>query len=341
MSEAPAALPPFELKSAADAPSDFQALIGAVGALHSRLDGMLREPLPDEDWRERFDELVEQCRALSRQEPDALLYLHMQFAQRSLDPYSSRHALFCACVADLCAAPLALAPADTDALVRAALTMNVAMTALQDELVHRERTPTLDQRRVIDQHPRQSAAWLRAGGIDEALWLEIVEQHHREAPAGVAFAELETAPRLAALLHRIDVFTAKMSARKTRPAMLATLAARDACLGHDGRPDEIGAALLKVLGLYPPGSFVRLANGEIGVVTRRGARANAPRVVALAAGAPAAIAARTACDAYGREAAMRDPLLRDTAQPAYAVKACVMLPDPRAAMDHAALLAIG
>jgi len=350
MPEAPSALPPSDLKAAADAAApatraadptagpgaDYPSLIGALAAVHNRLDGLLREALPDEDWRERFDELCEQCRALARHEPDALLYLHMQFAQRSLDPYSSRHALFCACVADLCARPLALDETETLALVRAALTMNVAMTELQDELVHRERTPTLDQRRIIDRHPQQSAAWLRGGGIDDALWLEIVEQHHREAPAGIAFAALEPAQRLAALLHRIDVFTAKLSARKTRPALLATVAARDACLGPDGRPDEIGAALLRVLGLYPPGSFVRLASGEIGVVTRRGARANAPRVVALTALAP-----RSARDAQSREPPAREPQPRDTADPAYAVKACVMLPDPRAALDHAALLALG
>ena len=41
-------------------------------------------------------------------------------------------------------------------------------------------------------------------------------------------------------------------------------AAREACLGPTGVPDEIGGALLKAVGLYPPGSFVELACGEIG-----------------------------------------------------------------------------
>ena len=39
-----------------------------------------------------------------------------------------------------------------------------------------------------------------------------------------------------------------------------------------GQPDEAGAALIKAVGLYPPGSIVRLANGEVGVVAKRGSQ---------------------------------------------------------------------
>ena len=37
-------------------------------------------------------------------------------------------------------------------------------------------------------------------------------------------------------------------------------------------------AIIKSIGAYPPGSFVRLANHEIGVVIRRGANISMPRV---------------------------------------------------------------
>ena len=42
--------------------------------------------------------------------------------------------------------------------------------------------------------------------------------------------------------------------------------------------DEAGAALVKGLGVYPPGAFVRLASEEVGVVLRRGISATTPRV---------------------------------------------------------------
>ena len=39
---------------------------------------------------------------------------------------------------------------------------------------------------------------------------------------------------------------------------------------EENKVDEAGAALVKGLGVYPPGAFVRLASEEVGVVLRRG-----------------------------------------------------------------------
>ena len=42
--------------------------------------------------------------------------------------------------------------------------------------------------------------------------------------------------------------------------------------------DQAGAALIKAVGVYSPGVYVRLANGEVAVVIRRSANTTAPRV---------------------------------------------------------------
>jgi hypothetical protein len=52
-------------------------------------------------------------------------------------------------------------------------------------------------------------------------------------------------------------------------------------MGSSGKIDDIGSALLKATGLYPPGTFVELANGETGIVVARGVRADLPRVASL------------------------------------------------------------
>jgi hypothetical protein len=90
------------------------------------------------------------------------------------------------------------------------------------------------------------------------------EFHGRASCAGQVGLRQVLTPvqRLAQLLQRIDVFTAKLSRRRTRPGSNATVEARDACLDPSGLPDATGATMLRVLGLYPPGSFVRLASGE-------------------------------------------------------------------------------
>ena len=43
----------------------------------------------------------------------------------------------------------------------------------------------------------------------------------------------------------------------------------------------MGAALTAALGFYPPGTYVRLVNGEIAVSARRGTAANMPLVVTI------------------------------------------------------------
>ncbi len=62
------------------------------------------------------------------------------------------------------------------------------------------------------------------------------------------------------------------------------------------------------MGLYPPGSYVRLAGGERGVVVRRGAKANAPKVLVL----------------VGRQGLpLGEPALRDTADAPWAAAAAL------------------
>ena len=102
-------------------------------------------------------------------------------------------------------------------------------------------------------------------------------------------------------------------------------AAREACLGVGGLPDEIGGALLKAVGLYPPGSFVELVSGEIGIVVARGRRANLPFVAALVSpsGTP-----------------LGEPALRDTIDRRHAVRAAVPPNQVKVRPQHERLLAL-
>ena len=55
-----------------------------------------------------------------------------------------------------------------------------------------------------------------------------------------------------------------------------------ACYFDENRQiDDAGAALIKAVGIYQPGSFVRLATEEIGVVVKRGINTATPKVAVL------------------------------------------------------------
>jgi HD-GYP domain-containing protein (c-di-GMP phosphodiesterase class II) len=290
-----------------------------------RLAPLLRSAQAMPDWQTQIERLARRVRRAVERDADMLLYLLVQRAARYHDNYSSEHAVLCAVVCAMCAEQLRCSAEETEALLCAALTMNLSMTALQDELAQRDRTPTLAQRRAIDQHATDSARALRQRGVADELWLGIVTEHHRNADPDDALAELPPAQRLACVLHRIDVFTAKISARRSRAGLPAPLAARAACLGPNGLPDTVGAATVKALSIYPPGSYVRLANSEIAVVVKRGPRADQPKVVSIVA-------------PNGRP--MAAPLLRDTAQPRHEIKAAVRTNEVRVAVSHEQVLAL-
>lgn len=306
-------------------PPDHAELITELGQLQSQLHALLIDNQPDDKWLPRMTAVSARTLDLTRQHADALLFLVLQRAVRRYEHYSSRHALLCAMASVLCAEQLDLTDTQIHSLMLAALTMNWSMTAMQDELTLRERTPSLDQRIRIDRHPELSARQLEAAGVQDRLCIDVVARHHQDGPVELRFAALSAADQLARVLRRLDVFFAKISPRLSRPGMPAPLAARAACLGPGGEPDEVGSAIIKVLGIYPPGTCVALANGELAMVLRRGLHASQPQVVSLTAAGGAAMLA---------------PLRRDTAQPAYRITGTARPGDLRSAVALPDLLAM-
>ena len=67
----------------------------------------------------------------------------------------------------------------------AALTMNLAMTSLQDTLAQQVAPPSPLQRAQIDSHAQRGAQVLQEAGVADAMWIEAVRHHHNTPPAGL------------------------------------------------------------------------------------------------------------------------------------------------------------
>lgn len=123
-----------------------------------------------------------------------------------------------------------------------------------------------------------------AAGVGDPLWLEAVLHHHERLdgsgyPHGLRGDDI---PHLARLLGIVDIYTAMLRPRTYRDAVPARMALRNIFLERGKQVDEALATLLiKELGVYPPGTLVRLANDEIGVVLHRGGDAAHPQVSRL------------------------------------------------------------
>lgn len=292
-----------------------------VRSLQMHVGRLLREP-PQADFAARLARQADALFALAEQDADTALLILVDATTCESRDYSTTHAMLVAVVCDLAARHVpAWAPEQRASLRCAALTMNIAMTALQDALAQQLAPPNPLQRRQIDSHAQRGADMLAACGVTDGLWIDAVRQHH-SAPAG-PLAELPPAQQLARLIKRADIFAARLSPRRRRSALSGAAAAKAAYLDEHQQPDAAGAAIVKATGIYPPGSYVRLASGEIAVVMRRGIRANEPLVAGVIGRSGSPIA---------------EPALRDTRLAQHAVTAGVAPGDVKLRLNLERLL---
>ena len=295
--------------------------LAALSDLQMHAGKLLREA-PGSDFKAHLCKVHDELFGLLDGDPDTALLLLINATTSEVREYSATHAMLVAVVCDLASRHLADWPVERCEPLRcAALTMNMAMTALQDTLALQTTPPTAQQRAQIDSHAERAVQGLEAAGIDDALWIEAVRQHHNALPGPLA--ELPPAMQLARLIQRADIFAARLSPRRQRAALSGTDAARAAYLDERKQADEAGAAIVKATGIYPPGSFVRLVDGEVAVVLRRGRRANEPWV--------ASVLGRTGMP-------LGEPALRNTQLARHAVSAGVAPQDVRLRLNLPRLL---
>jgi HD-GYP domain-containing protein (c-di-GMP phosphodiesterase class II) len=270
-----------------------------------------------------LDEASTPVLELIAEDPDFAMLMAMRERSGPKVEYALRHSLHTAIVTRLVAERLGWDEAAMVSTFKAALTMNLSMMELQGELATSGHAPTLEQRNVILQHPTQSRAMLEAGGVRDEDWLRAVEQHH-ERPDGNGYplgrGDIDEKARL---LRLADSYCAKLSPRATRPALTPDRAGRELFLREATNP--MAHALIKELGIYPPGSYVRLASGETGIVLRRGQTMLTPVVAAITwrTGEP-----------------RREPLKRDTSLPAFKVLQSVAAQALRVTPSTESLLAV-
>ncbi|MBV8210809.1 MAG: HD domain-containing protein [Burkholderiaceae bacterium] len=221
---------------------------------------------------------VRECCALDSDA--ALAYIMLAASPR----YSLRHSVGSAILTALLLARLHHDPARIDAAIAAALTMNVPIFDLQEALSRQQEPPSSEQRAALRLHPVEAVKVLHSHGVDDPVWLQTVEQHHEARdgsgyPAGLKDGAIA---REAQIVSLADRYCGLVSARAYRPALAPRRAIKEL---HERAASAIEpsliAALIAAVGLFPPGAYVRLANGETAIVVRRLLDPKHPTVYAL------------------------------------------------------------
>ncbi|MDR0564719.1 MAG: hypothetical protein LBG78_07290, partial [Azoarcus sp.] len=164
-------------------------------------------------------------------------------------------------------------------LVGAALTMNLGSMALHDEMAELPGPLPHAFRPLVTRHPGQASDILISIGVPDT-WSQAVLQHHENLngsgyPGGLSKGSISLEARM---LRLVDVFAARQRMRRGRgPQYWSLSRARDLSglteqiFGSDLDSLDISLARLLMgrLGLFPPGSIIRLSNGEMAIISRR------------------------------------------------------------------------
>lgn len=197
--------------------------------------------------------------------------------------YSIRHSVDAAMIGYVVGTFIGMQEAELMSLTSAALTMNISMLDTQDEFQNREKPLSAEERVAIHRHPQQSVDLLRQLGVTDELWLNAVRDHH-EAIDGSGYPAKKTADDLqipTRIVSLSDIYCARVSGRNYRAPMRPNAALRAIFLGGSSVETTLAAQFIKALGVFPPGTPVRLTNGEIAVVVGAGEKANVPMVCSL------------------------------------------------------------
>ena len=306
---------------------EYEDLLSLWGDLESALSVLLARPAQARSFQAKVRQLDQWLQDLVAHDIDASLYLMFQLAATSTVGYSASHALVCATLCHLMAREFNLPSHERNALVRAAFTMNIGMTALQDELADQREKPTAAQQEAIKSHPAQSQDLLEHLHVSDDLWLEVVAQHHLILGEHISLANLEAHDRLTRILSAIDRYAAMISPRKSRPGRSATDSVR-ALVGKEvsQQRDEVGYTLVRSVGICPPGTFVRLDNGDIAIVLRRSDKPNLPLVASL-------------LDQHGQ--ALSEPRLHRTSEGKPRIQSALTRAAVTVDLDHRTMVRIG
>jgi HD-GYP domain-containing protein (c-di-GMP phosphodiesterase class II) len=252
------------------------------GTMESKLGGLLASVATTENFESRIRALDQHIQDMLLEDATGTQLILFNRAVSDFSNYSVTHALLCAALVRMLAPIFKLSEKERSSLVCAALTMNIAMTRLQNALTTQTNVLSASQRQEIANHSTAGVQLLSNALVSDSMWLEVVSMHHAPLSGPEGLVDWSPVPRMTKILQVVDRYTAAMSPRKSRLSRTA----RDSALSvvvktGAAKHDEVGSALIQLLGVYPPGTYVKLAGGETAVVISRGFKPVEPVVASV------------------------------------------------------------
>ncbi len=258
----------------------FKQLDAFKGKLYELLVAIIHEPSAEQVVQ--INKYAGELQNLAWKYTDILLGMMILDTE---SPYSQIHSIMASLASTLIAKRMEWSPEMIHLITCANLTANLGMFEIQDEMAEQEKPLTEEQKKIIQRHPEKSFEILQSIGVKDPVWLEIVLKQHGKLdgsgyPSGFTGKHIPNHVRISTLA---DMYAAMVLPRRYRDGIHCQAAIKEIFAARAKTVDEtLTNMFIKAIGVYPPGAYVALSNGEKGIVIKRGLRkATEPVVSAL------------------------------------------------------------
>ena len=205
----------------------------------------------------------------------------MQFMRYpDFDSYTIGHSVRVAALSVLVARALGWSRDLQNEIATAGLLHDLGKGKVPDEILFKPGRLSGDERRIMETHSALGARVLLNNGETNPIVLSAAWGHHLREDGG-GYPKMpswfeRSSP--AALVHVCDVFEALTAVRPYKKSMCPRKAYEIMIKDEGAFQPRMLAALIRTLGLYPPGSEVMLSDGRRAVVVAKGAVPELPLV---------------------------------------------------------------
>ena len=222
------------------------------------------------ECNDRINSLARDILSLCGREPDAVLAaVHVPNDFQ----YIYFHPLQCAFLSVLIARRAGFTEDECFCLAAASLVANVGMRQTQAKLVEQTEALKPEQSDIIKRHPAKCIEMLQALNYDNETVLNIILEHHERCdgsgyPQGFKRDDI---CRGALVLAVADSYSAMVSSSNYHEPHSIKETLQHFFMDKGTLYEaQFSLLLIKVLTVFPPGSFVKLTNGETAIVVLRG-----------------------------------------------------------------------
>lgn len=219
---------------------------------------------------ESAQQLVEDITQSISRNPNALISLARL---KTADDYTFMHSVAVCAMMIALSRQLGQTVAQTRSAGVAGLLHDLGKAVMPMEVLNKPGKLTDVEFSIIKSHPVEGHKLLVAGGVSDAIALEVCLRHHEKVdgsgyPGRLKGHEIGLFAKMGAVC---DVYDAITSNRPYKAGWDPAESLRKMAEWAGGHFDQaVFQAFVKSLGIYPIGSLVRLTSGRIGVVTDQG-----------------------------------------------------------------------